>query len=189
MATPNTSYRFYVIPDLCICKLSKSLYVLFSHASKVNKSAPHGSFLAPKLSSSTSSSSGAASASKVSSDVTTSASTSASTSTSALTSGSASTSALASMSASMSAFVLKKVPASTATLRVRPFDASRRFPTEVTPCPCPRTHFFKWSSSLGETMHERSKNARMSMQTSSSQFVYLSTVAVEAVAMAPRAEE
>mgnify|MGYP004412474915 CR=1 FL=1 len=50
--------------------------------------------------------------------------------------------ALASMSASMSAFVLKKVPASTATLRVRPFDASRRFPIEVTPCPCPRTHFF-----------------------------------------------
>ena len=108
----------------------------------MNKSAPHGSFLAPKLSSSTSSSSGAASASKASSDVTTSASTSASTSTSALTSGSASTSALASMSASMSAFVLKKVPASTATLRVRPFDASRRFPIEVTPCPCPRTHFF-----------------------------------------------
>ena len=108
----------------------------------MNKSAPHGSFLAPKLSSSTSSSSGAASASKASSDVTTWASTSASTSTSALTSGSASTSALASMSASMSAFVLKKVPASTATLRVRPFDASRRFPIEVTPCPCPRTHFF-----------------------------------------------
>ena len=106
----------------------------------MNKSAPHGSFLAPKLSSSTSSSSGAASAS-ASSDVTTWASTSASTSASALTSGSASTSALASMSASMSAFVLKKVPASTATLRVRP---NRRFPPiEVfTPCPCPRTHFF-----------------------------------------------
>ena len=155
----------------------------------MNKSAPHGSFLAPKLSSSTSSSSGAASASKASSDVTTSASTSASTSTSALTSGSASTSALASMSASMSAFVLKKSSSfdrdsSRSSVRCEPAVSNRGYAV-----PLSSNTFFSRSSSLGETMHERSKNARMSMQTSSSQFVYLSTVAVEAVAMAPRAEE